>query len=53
MAVLIITHAIEMMRLCEKIVVLEAGMIAEVGQFEELKRRGGVFAKLIGETSGN
>lgn len=49
-AVLIIGHAVEMMRICEKIVVLEAGHIAEVGKFEELKGEGGVFARLIGGT---
>ncbi|KAE9366947.1 P-loop containing nucleoside triphosphate hydrolase protein [Stipitochalara longipes BDJ] len=52
-AVLVITHAVEMMRVCEKIVVLDAGTIAESGGFEELKSRGGLFARLIEANSGS
>jgi ATP-binding cassette subfamily B (MDR/TAP) protein 1 len=52
MAVLIIAHGVEMMRICERIVVLESGMIVEAGSFEELKRRGGAFCRLIGGSPG-
>jgi ATP-binding cassette subfamily B (MDR/TAP) protein 1 len=48
MAVLVIAHGVEMMRICERIVVLEGGQIAEDGSFDELKWRGGAFARLIG-----
>ena len=48
MAVLVIAHGVEMMRIWERIVVLEGGQIAEVGSFDELKGRGGAFARLIG-----
>lgn len=47
-AVLVIAHGVEMMRICERIVVLEGGQITEVGSFDELKWRGGAFARLIG-----
>jgi ATP-binding cassette, subfamily B (MDR/TAP), member 1 len=52
MAVLIIAHAVEMMRICEKIVVLEDGQIVEVGSFEELKKKEGAFARLIEGSDG-
>jgi ATP-binding cassette, subfamily B (MDR/TAP), member 1 len=48
MAVLVIAHGVEMMRICERIVVLEGGQISEVGSFDELRWRGGAFARLIG-----
>jgi len=52
MAVLVIAHGVEMMRICERIVVLKAGQIVEVGGFEELRRKGGEFCRLIGESGG-
>jgi len=47
MAVLVIAHGVEMMRICDRIVVLEAGQIIETGSFEELTRKGGEFARLV------
>ncbi len=48
-AVLIITHDIEMMKVAERIIVLEKGEIKEIGGFSELKRSGMAFRRLIGE----
>jgi len=48
-AVVMITHNIEMMRGADTILVLDHGKIVEKGGFEELRRRGGPFAALIGE----
>lgn len=48
MAVIVITHSVEMMRVAERLVVLEAGKVVEVGTWEELvRRRGGAFARLV------
>jgi ATP-binding cassette subfamily B (MDR/TAP) protein 1 len=47
-AVVMISHDIEMMRAADRIVVVENGSIAEIGQFEELKRAGGAFTRLLG-----
>jgi ATP-binding cassette subfamily B (MDR/TAP) protein 1 len=48
MAVVIISHNVEMMRVADVIVVIEDGRVVEKGAFEELKRKGGPFARLIG-----
>ncbi|TVY44090.1 ABC transporter B family member [Lachnellula occidentalis] len=47
-AVLIISHNVEMMRIADQVVVIEAGRIVETGSFAELRNRGGRFSKLIG-----
>ena len=51
MAVVIISHSTEMMMIADEIVMLENGRIVETGGFEELRRRGGKFGKLIGGES--
>ena len=43
-----VTHKVEVMRMCERVVVLEAGEVKEVGTYDELMRRKGVFATLAG-----
>ena len=48
-AVVMITHNIEMMRSADTILVMDHGNIVERGSFEELRGKGGAFAKLIGE----
>ncbi|KAK0122067.1 hypothetical protein ONS95_010331 [Cadophora gregata] len=48
MAVLIISHGVEMMRIASEVVVIEDGKVVECGGFEELKSRGGAFSRLIG-----
>ncbi|KAL8773245.1 MAG: hypothetical protein Q9209_001923 [Squamulea sp. 1 TL-2023] len=47
--VLMVTHDREMMRVCEEIVVLKDGSVAERGEFENLVgRRGGELRRLLG-----
>ena len=41
-----VTHKVEVMRMCERVVVVGDGCVLEEGSFEELVRRKGVFAKL-------
>lgn len=48
MAVVLVTHSKEMMQLAERVVVLDGGRVVEEGGYEELKARGGEFARLIG-----
>jgi ATP-binding cassette subfamily B (MDR/TAP) protein 1 len=50
MAVVIISHSVEMMRVADHIVVIEGGRVVEEGRngFEELARRDGAFARLVG-----
>ncbi|EEY17864.1 multidrug resistance protein [Verticillium alfalfae VaMs.102] len=48
MAVVIVTHAREMMQLAERILVLEDGSVVEEGTCEELRGRNGAFTRLVG-----
>ncbi|KAH6672406.1 ABC transporter-like protein [Halenospora varia] len=48
LTVVVISHSTEMMRMASEVVVIERGRVVEKGGFEELKRRGGAFARLIG-----
>ncbi|KAI6708191.1 hypothetical protein JHW43_009279 [Diplocarpon mali] len=52
-AVVIISHGLEMMRIADEVVVLEHGEIVERGAFEELRRRGGAFSRLVGLKRGD
>lgn len=45
-----ITHKADVMRRCDRVLCLSEGKIAEQGTYDELMRRGGVFAELM--TSG-
>jgi ATP-binding cassette, subfamily B (MDR/TAP), member 1 len=51
MAVIIITHSVEMMKAADNIIVLDHGHVVEQGGFDELVQKGGAFARLI--TSNN
>lgn len=42
-----ITHSVEAMKRCDRIICLGDGKVAEDGTFEELVARGGVFAQLM------
>ncbi|ODN99237.1 hypothetical protein I350_07396 [Cryptococcus amylolentus CBS 6273] len=42
-----ITHSVEAMQRCDRIICLGEGRVEEEGTFEDLVRRGGVFAQLM------
>ena len=44
---LFITHSVEAMRRCDRIVCLGGGVVAEQGRYDDLIARGGVFAQLM------
>ncbi|KAL2261151.1 hypothetical protein VTK26DRAFT_4625 [Humicola hyalothermophila] len=48
MAVVVVTHSKEMMRVADRVVMLEGGVVVEAGGYEELVRKGGKFAALVG-----
>jgi len=43
---LVVTHKLAVMQMCDRVVVMQDGRIAEEGKFEELLARRGVFAQL-------
>nr|WCD39451.1 Ste6-1 [Ganoderma boninense] len=43
---LVVTHKLPMMRMCDRILVVHNGVVAEQGSYEELMDRRGVFAQL-------
>jgi ATP-binding cassette subfamily B (MDR/TAP) protein 1 len=47
MAVLIISHNVDMMRIAELVIMIVDGKVVERGAFEELQSRGGAFESLI------
>jgi ATP-binding cassette subfamily B (MDR/TAP) protein 1 len=48
MAVVVVTHSKEMMRVADRVVMVEDGVIVESGGYKELVRKGGKFAGLVG-----
>ncbi|KAF3762068.1 hypothetical protein M406DRAFT_96416 [Cryphonectria parasitica EP155] len=48
MAVVVVTHSREMMKMAERIVVMDQGFVAEQGGYDELMSRRGKFAELVG-----
>jgi ATP-binding cassette subfamily B (MDR/TAP) protein 1 len=53
MAVVVITHSKEMMKVAHRVVLLDRGSVAEEGTFDQLLRRNGHFAALVhGEALG-
>jgi ATP-binding cassette subfamily B (MDR/TAP) protein 1 len=42
-----ITHSVEAMRRCDRVICLGEGRVAEEGSFDELVAKGGVFAQLM------
>lgn len=50
---IIIAHRMTTIERCDKIFVLESGKLAEDGGFEELKAKGGLFAKMNANASAN
>ncbi|KAK1830120.1 alpha-factor-transporting ATPase [Podospora conica] len=47
-AVVVVTHSKEMMRVVDRVVMVEAGAVVESGRYEELADRGGPFAAMVG-----
>ena len=47
MAVLIVSHNVDMMRIADEVIVIENGRVVERGEFEDLRRRRGAFESLI------
>ena len=43
---IIIAHWLTTIENCHRLIVLENGVVAETGSFNELKRTGGVFSKI-------
>ncbi|TFY57705.1 hypothetical protein EVJ58_g6862 [Rhodofomes roseus] len=52
---LVVTHKLQMMRMCDRIVVVHDGVVAESGTYETLMQKRGVFAQLAsgGEWTGD
>lgn len=48
LTVVVITHSKEMMRMAERIVVMDQGFVAEEGRYDELLAKRGKFAELVG-----
>jgi ATP-binding cassette subfamily B (MDR/TAP) protein 1 len=48
MAVVVVTHSKEMMRVADRVVMVEGGVVVESGGYEELMGRGGRFRGLVG-----
>lgn len=44
---IVIAHRLSTIKQCDRILVLDNGKIAEDGTYEELSRKGGIFAKLV------
>ncbi|KAL6876885.1 ABC-transporter [Trichoderma novae-zelandiae] len=47
MAIVMVTHTPEMMRICDNIVVIDGGVKVEEGRYEELMRARGAFRHLV------
>ena len=44
---IIVAHRLSTIRNCDRIIVMEAGRVAETGTFDELVAKGGLFAELV------
>ena len=44
---IIIAHRLSTIRHCDRIIVLDKGVIVEEGTFDELREKGGLFADLM------
>lgn len=48
MTVVVVTHSKEMMKVADEVVMVEDGRVVETGSYEDLRTRGGSFARLVG-----
>ena len=44
---IIVAHRLSTIRNCDRIIVMESGRVAEVGTFDELMEKGGIFTELV------
>ena len=44
---IVIAHRLSTIRGCDRVIVLDEGRVAEVGGFDELMKKGGIFAELV------
>lgn len=44
---IIVAHRLSTIRNCDRIIVLDAGRVAEIGTFDELVAKGGIFSDLV------
>ena len=44
---IVIAHRLSTVRNCDRIIVLDSGVIAEQGSYDDLIRKGGIFAELV------
>ena len=42
-----VTHKVEVMRMCDRVIVIEDDEVAEEGAYDKLVKRKGVFAELV------
>jgi subfamily B ATP-binding cassette protein HlyB/CyaB len=50
--VIVIAHRLSTVRACDRIIVLDAGRVAEQGSHDDLLRQGGLYARLNALQSG-
>ena len=44
---IVVAHRLSTIRNCDRVIVLDAGRVAEVGTFDELVAKGGIFSELV------
>ena len=44
---LIVAHRLSTIRNCDRVIVIDAGRVAEIGTFDELVAKGGIFSELV------
>lgn len=44
---IIVAHRLSTIRNCDRVIVLDAGRVAEIGTFDELVAKGGIFSELV------
>ena len=44
---IVVAHRLSTIRNCDRVIVLDAGRVAEIGTFDELVAKGGIFSELV------